>query len=238
MNGIFRNRFTILGEWAVIVSGILLVGLFLFLQSVDEALTAEDRIVCLVFVGLGLLTSFLGFLSLRQTRRIFLRVEEDRIRGYTPYRGNIDCAMADVDRVAWGGAGLTITLKNGKSYNFVNLVNNDALGELIRSKTFVPQQVSMDRETLARAILSQRKKVRRRGLGALVSLLAIFPPILLAAYLTDGRELAGFTGEDWRIFAILGCVVLAGFAAFFLLLRSWVRANGKYERLLGSIPTE
>lgn len=238
MNGIFRHRFTIIGDWAAMISGIFLAVLSVFLLNVDGAMTASDRIIFGLMIPLGIVGTLFGLLGLRQTRRIFLRVEEDRIQGYTPYRGKIDCAMADVDRVAWGGAGLTITLKNGKSYNFVNLVNNDALGELIRSKTFVPQQVSMDRETLARAILSQRKKVRRRGIGALVSLLAIFPPILLAAYLTDGRELAGFTGEDWRIFAILGCVVLAGFAAFFLLLRSWVRANGKYERLLGAIPTE
>lgn len=53
-----------------------------------------------------------------------------------------------------------------------------------------------DPQELARAIVAQWKKAVRSTLGALLSLLLVFPPILLAAYLTDSRGLSDFRGDD------------------------------------------
>lgn len=235
MNGIFRHKFILFWLRIAAISGASLAGLFLFILTTDDALTANDRSLCTVMIVLGALTTLLFLLSLWQTRKIFLQVEEDRIRGYIPLRGKVDCSMEDVDWVFWGGTGLTLTLKNDRSYNFDNLINNAEVGKLIRKRTFVPPQVSMDRTALARAILDQRKTANRKGICAILSLLLIFPPILLAAYLTDGRGLADFGSNDWQIFAAMSLTVLAGFCGFFLFLRSWVRANAKYERLLSSM---
>ena len=95
--------------------------------------------------------------------------------------------------------------------------------------------VSTDWNALARAILHQRKRVCRRAFGTALSLLLVFPPIALAAYLTDGRGLGSFNRGDWRIFIAMALTVLVGFGLFFLFLRSWARANAEYERLLGAL---
>lgn len=95
--------------------------------------------------------------------------------------------------------------------------------------------VSTDWNALARAILLQWKQVCRRAFGAALSLLLVFPPIALAAYLTDGRGLGSFNRGDWRIFNTMVLTVLVGFGLFFLFLRSWARAKAEYERLLGAL---
>lgn len=88
---------------------------------------------------------------------------------------------------------------------------------------------------LARATISQWKKVRRFTLGAFFSLLLVFPPILLAAYLTDSRGLSDFRGDDWLIFTCMAVTLFAGFVLFFLCLRSRFRANAEYERLMQAL---
>lgn len=163
-------------------------------------------------------------------------MEEDRILGWTPMGGVLNCAMGDVDAVAWGGGGLNVTLKNGKRYNYTDLGNADDIGEFIRQRTFVPESVDMDRETLARAILKQKRKCKRRVRGVLISLILVFLPILLAAFLTEGKELHDFAAADWKVFLVLGSVALLAFLAFFLFLKSWVKAHAEYERLLSAVP--
>lgn len=87
----------------------------------------------------------------------------------------------------------------------------------------------------ARAIHAQWRKLRSRSICTLLSLLLVFPPILLAAYLTDGRGLADFRGDDWQIFAAMAITVLAGFGIFFLCLRASIRAKAKYDQLLWAL---
>lgn len=237
MDGIFRkkkwNRFL---NWMGLLSGVILVGLFGFLMVVDPPAHWDDALAAGFFVFFGLAVSVFCAIGLRNGPKIFLHVEEDRILGWTPMGGVLNCAMGDVDAVAWGGGGLNVTLKNGKRYNYTDLGNADDIGEFIRQRTFVPESVDMDRETLARAILKQKRKCKRRVRGVLISLILVFLPILLAAFLTEGKELHAFAAADWKVFLVLGGVALLAFLAFFLFLKSWVKAHAEYERLLSAVP--
>lgn len=239
MDGIFRrkkwNRFL---NWLGLVSGIGLMGLFAFLMVVDPPEHWDDALAAGFFVVFGLVVSVFCIIGLRNGPKIFLHVEEDRILGWTPMGGVLNCAMGDVKAVAWGGGGLNVTLKNGRRYNYTDLRNDDDIGEFIHQRTFVPESVSMDRETLATAILKQKRRCKSRVRGILVSLLFVFLPILLAAFLTDGKELHDFAAADWKVFLILMALGLLAFLAFFLFLKSWVKANAEYERLLSAIPEE
>ena len=239
MDGIFRrkkwNRFL---NWMGLLSGIGLMGLFTFLMVVDPPQHWDDALAVGFFVVFGLVVSVFCIFGLRNGPKIFLHVEEDRILGWTPMGGVLNCAMGDVKAVAWGGGGLNVTLKNGKRYNYTDLDNFHEIGEFIRQRTFIPESVSMDRETLATAILKQKRRCKRRVIGILVSLLLVFLPILLAAFLTDGKELHDFAAADWKIFLILMALGLLAFLAFFLFLKSWVKASAEYERLLSAIPEE
>lgn len=239
MDGIFRrkkwNRFL---NWLGLVSGIGLMGLFAFLMVVDPPEHWDDALAAGFFVVFGLVVSVFCIIGLRNGPKIFLHVEEDRILGWTPMGGVLNCAMGDVKAVAWGGGGLNVTLKNGKRYNYTDLDNFQKIGEFIRQRTFVPESVSMDREALAAAILKQKRRCKARVRGILVSLLFVFLPILLAAFLTDGKELHDFAAADWKIYLILMALGLLAFLAFFLFLKSWVKASAEYERLLSAIPEE
>ena len=152
MDGIFRrkkwNRFL---NWLGLVSGIGLMGLFTFLMVVDPPQHWDDALAVGFFVVFGLVVSVFCLIGLRNGPKIFLLVEEDRILGWTPMGGVLNCAMGDVKAVAWGGGGLNVTLKNGKRYNYTDLDNFQEIGEFIHQRTFVPESVSMDREALATA---------------------------------------------------------------------------------------
>ena len=239
MDGIFRkkkwNRFL---NWLGLVSGVGLVGIFAFLMVVDPPEHWDDALAAGFFVVFGLVVSVFCIIGLLNGPKIFLHVEEDRILGWTPMGGVLNCAMGDVKAVAWGGGGLNVTLKNGRRYNYTDLHNASDIGEFIRQRTFVPESVSMDRETLATAILKQKRRCKRRVRGILLSLLFVFLPILVAAFLTDGKELHDFAAADWKVFLILMALGLLAFLAFFLFLKSWVKANAEYTRLLSAIPEE
>ena len=163
MDGIFRrkkwNRFL---NWMGLLSGIGLMGLFAFLMVVDPPQHWDDALAVGFFVVFGLVVSVFCIIGLRNGPKIFLHVEEDRILGWTPMGGVLNCAMGDVKAVAWGGGGLNVTLKNGKRYNYTDLDNFQEIGEFIHQRTFVPESVSMDREALATAILKQKRKCKGR----------------------------------------------------------------------------
>lgn len=238
MEGIFRKKSTIFWDWVALISGIAMVGLFTFLMSVDDALTAEDRIASLVICCFGVLTAILSIIGLRQTKRIYLRIEEDRVRGYTPWRREFDYPIHDVDRVAWGGTGLTITLKCGKSYNFVNLVNNAELGTYLDQRTFVPIQTELSREALAKEILRAKQTASRRGLAAAICCFLLLPEILIPALLTGGREMDAFTDADWILFGGMVAALVITLVLFWMLMRRWVKAQKKYDDLLRSRPAD
>lgn len=161
MDGIFRrkkwNRFL---NWLGLVSGIGLVGIFAFLMVVDPPEHWDDALAAGFFVVFGLVVSVFCIIGLRNGPKLFLHVEEDRILGWTPMGGVLNCGMGDVKAVAWGGGGLNVTLKNGKRYNYTDLDNFQEIGEFIRQRTFVPESVSMDREALATAILKQKRRCK------------------------------------------------------------------------------
>ena len=87
-------------------------------------------------------------------------------------------------------------------------------------------------------ILKQKRRCKGRVRGILVCLLCVFLTIVVAVYLTDGKELHDFAAADWKVFLILMALGLLAFLAFFLFLKSWVKASAEYERLLSAIPEE
>ena len=238
MEGIFRKRLNRLYGILSTVSGIGLTGLICFVLAVDPAVQQSDIGYFVFFMVFGLIAAGAGIWSLFVTGRVFLRVSEDRIEGFSGLSGRVDCAMGDVAHAAWGGTGLSIELKNGRRYNFNDLLNNHQIGSFIRERTFVAPKVDMDREELARTVLGLKRKNNRLALGVLVSVVLLIPEILLTAALTGGRELEEFTRQDWTVLGIGAAAVAATFAAFFLLLRRWVKKQREYERLLFAVPDD
>ena len=239
MYGKFRLRiWNKLLYWLGLLSGGGLAMFFVFLLIADPPQHWDDALAAGFFIVFGFTNMILCGYGLHITPGIFLRVEEDHLTGWTVLGGKLDCPMSQVSAVAWGGYGLSITLKNGKRYNYTDLANAHALGSFIHARTQAPEQVAMDRQTLALAILAQQRKCKRQLTAALASSVLIFVPILAAVPLTDGRELHEFSGTDWTIFAAMVVLVLAGLAAFTILLRKWVRSNAEYERLLFAKPSD
>lgn len=238
MDGIFRKRLNRIYGVLCTLSGIGLTGLIGFVLAVDPAVQRSDIGYFVFFMVFGLIAAAAGVYSLFVTGRVFLRVTEDRIEGFSGLSGRVDCAMKDVAHAAWGGTGLNIELKSGKRYNFNDLLNNHELGSYIRERTFVAPKVDLDREELARAILGMKRKHTRLAVGTLVSVILLIPEILLTAALTGGRELEQFTNRDWTVLGVGAAAVVVTFAVFFLLLRRWVKASAAYERLLFAKPTE
>lgn len=238
MEGKFRRQrmnrfFNSLG----LLSGIALAGLFCFLMVVDPPAHWDDAMAAGFFVVFGLIVSVFCGVGLYLSPKVFLRVDEDRVRGWSAHGGALDCSMADVDQVAWGGYGLNLTLKTGKRYNFMDLENANEIGSFIDSRVFIAPQVPLSRQALAEAILALGRKRKRQGIGSLVSLVMVFVQIFLAVFLIEAEELHDFAAADWQIFGSLACIGMIFFLLFFLLLRKWAKTSGEYERLLRAKPT-
>lgn len=238
MDGIFRKGLNRLYGILGTVSGIGLIGLMGFVLIVDPAVKPGDVGYFVFFMIFGLIAAAVSIYSLLLTKRVFLRVTQERIEGFSGLSGRLDCAMSEVAHVAWGGTGLNLELKNGKRYNFNDLLNNHELGSFIRAQTFVAPKVDMDREELAQSVIGRKRKSSRLAIGVLVSVVLLIPEILITAALTGGRELEQFTSRDWTVLGIGAAAVLATFAVFYILLRRWVKTQREYERLLFAVPDE
>lgn len=238
MDGIFRKGLNRLSGVLCILSGVALAGLMGFVLVTDPAVQPDDVGYLLFFLIFGLIVAVCGFVSLRVTDRLFLRVEEDRILSWRFPGCALEIPLEEVKAVIWGGDGLTIDLKNGKRYSFMDLKNACELGEYIHERTFVAPRVDMDREELTAAILALKKKNRRQGIAACAAFGLMFAQILPAVFLTGGRELEQFSRQDWTVFGHLAAVMAATFVVFFLLLRRWVRTQGEYHHLLYAVPSD
>lgn len=238
MDGIFRKGLKRLYGILCLISGIGLVALFGFLLIVDPNIRPGDYGNIAFFMIFGLICAVCGGISIRVTNRLFLRVEEDRILSWRFPGRELEISLAEVQAVIWGGDGLTIDLKNGKRYNFMDLKNACELGEYIHERTFVAPKVDMNREELTAAILALKKKSRRQGIAACAAFALMFVEILPTVFLTGGRELEQFSKQDWTVFGIMAAVMALTFVVFFLLLRRWVRTQGEYHHLLYAIPDD
>lgn len=238
MEGIFRKGLNRLYGILGTVSGVGLIGLIGFVLIVDPAVQPEDVGYFVFFMVFGLIAAVVSIYSLFVTGRVFLRVTQERIEGFSGLSGRVDCAMADVAHVAWGGTGLNIELKSGRRYNFNDLLNNYEIGSFIRERTFVAPKVDMDREELAKAILALKRRENRLAVGVLVSVVLMIPEILVAVALTGGRELEEFTRQDWTVLGVGAAAVVVTFAVFYVLLRRFVKAQREYLRLLFAVPDD
>ena len=238
MEGIFRKSLNRLYGILGTVSGIGLFGLISFVLAVDPAVKPGDIGYFVFFMIFGLIAAVVSIYSLFVTGRVFLRVTEERIQGFSGLSGRLDCAMSDVAHVAWGGIGLSIELKTGKRYNFNDLTNNYAVGAFIRERTFVVPKVDIDQEELAKVILGLKRKHNCLAIGVLVSVVLMIPEILVAVALTGGRELEQFTEQDWTILGTGTAAVVVTFAVFYVLLRHFVKTQREYERLLSAVPND
>ena len=169
MDGIFRKGLNRLYGILGTVSGIGLIGLMGFVFIVDPAVKPGDVGYFVFFMIFGLIAAAVSIYSLLVTKRVFLRVTQERIEGFSGLSGRLDCAMSEVAHVAWGGTGLNLELKNGKRYNFNDLLNNHELGSFIREQTFVAPKVDMDREKLAQSVIGLKRKNSRLAICVLVS---------------------------------------------------------------------
>lgn len=236
MEGIFRKGLNRLYGILGTVSGVGLIGLMSFVLAVDPAVQPGDIGYFVFFMIFGLIAAVVSIYSLFVTARVFLRVTGDRITGYSGLSGSVDCAMADVAHVAWGGTGLSIELKDGKRLNFNDLANAWEVGAFIRERTFVAPKADMDREELARTVIALRRKCNRLAIGAGVAAVLLIPEIIVTVALTGSRELEQFTRQDWTTLGMGAAAVVVTFAIFFLLMRRWAKAQWEFQKYLFAVP--
>ena len=168
MDGVFlRGRFLKLQNILGLVCGIILALMFGFFNFVGAYETLGDRLASWVFVIFGLFVAALCAVSLYVNKRLFIRVEGERITGYCQFGLSLDCALEDVKSVSYGGTGLNLRLKNGKSYNLMNLENACQLGCYIEKRLPREALPEEDEETILARLAPLGKRRLKTGLGLL-----------------------------------------------------------------------
>lgn len=236
MDGVFlRGRFLKLQNILGLVCGIILVMMFGFFNFVGAYETLDDRLASWFFVIFGFLVAVLCAVSLYVNKRLFFRVEGERITGYCQFGLSLDCALEDVKSVSYGGTGLSIRLKSGKKYNIMNLENACQLGSYIEKRLPREALPEEDEETLLARLAPLGKRRLRSGLGAVGCFVWLFASIFISSALTGWRELHQFSHQDWAIFWALAATGVLALAGFGILLRIYLLDTEKQNKLQGQL---
>lgn len=236
MDGVFlRGRFLKLQNILGLVCGIILALMFGFFNFVGAYETLGDRLASWVFVIFGLFVAALCAVSLYVNKRLFIRVEGERITGYCQFGLSLDCALEDVKSVSYGGTGLNLRLKNGKSYNLMNLENACQLGCYIEKRLPREALPEEDEETILARLAPLGKRRLKTGLGFAACLIWTFASIFVCGALTGWRELHQFSGQDWVIFWCMAATGVLALAGFGILLRIHVLDTEKQNKLQGQL---
>ena len=220
--------FNILG----LVCGILLGILFGVLILGDSDAPITDILLAWFFIMFGLLVSALCGVSLYVNKRAFIHADAESVCGYFHFGLALACRIDEIDAVSYGGAGLSIRLKNGKNYAMYKLENAYPLGRFIKQHMPLPPLTTQTRDALAQAFHEARRKRRNHVLGLVISFVLVFAGIFLTVWLTDGREMRDFLPQDWKIFrAMLYADAVLG-AALVVLVRRTARLNEVCQRSL------
>ena len=208
--------------WNVLclVSGLILIGLFIFIGFADEEATPSNIMSGILF---GAIILVFSTISLFFNFKAYLYIKDDRIKGKYHWFARIDCHVSDV-AFAWAGINtLTIQLNKGKCHTIMGVENSHMLCAAIRS--VMPFSISESAESLIEK-LDETKTEKKKGLiYVCIGVVLMFVNIFATVFLTGEREMHDFSKTDWMIFSIMGALELATVIYTFY----FARLTGKYN---------
>ncbi len=209
MDGIFIRKKV--KFWLILLLIGILLGVQVFLRYTSSPETAQPVVLVIYWVLLCLFG--IPALLMNHGAYIHIDTEANRMKAKYNWFGRIDCDLGDIAFVHPQINTLTILMKDGKRHVIGLLENSADLSAAIRWLTFSLEQESPEalRQEL-RLLQAQRKKALWWVLGGFVLL---FVYIGLAVYLTGGKALHQFGGQDWVIFSIMGVMELVTMLATF-----------------------
>ena len=218
--------------WNVLclVSGLILIGLFIFIGFADEEATPSNIMSGILF---GAIISLFSAIILFFNFKAYLYIKDGRIKGKYHYFGKIDCSISDVD-FAWSGINtLTVQLRNGKCHTIMGVENSWHLCRIIRQcMTFY---ITESCESLIEK-LDETKAEKKKGLiYVCIGVVLMFVNIFATVFLTGEREMHDFSKTDWMIFSIMGALELATVIYTFYFARLTGKYNIPIEKLKYSI---
>ena len=221
MDGSFRNSPCSIIIYIIgLLFGLILIVMFAAMLVSDEFTTLDDLVISCFFLCFGFIVLVFSIGSLYVNHKAFIHIDNLTISAFCHHGFRLDCNIADIDSISYGGTGLTLRLKNGRRYGFMNLQNAYDIGAYIQRRLTL--SVSLEnKERLIAAIPSLRKKRRKSGFGALSCFLLMFPTVFLALILTGWKDLQNFNSHDWTIFLLMGCTEVILLTLFTVLLRKW-----------------
>ncbi len=208
-NGIFKHDKA--SGITCVLSGILLMGLFVFISFKDSEATLSGLFVGL---GLGIFFSLVGICFLLFNFKSFFYIKNEHLKGKYHYFGKIDCSIHDVIFALGRNRTLIIQLKDGKTHTIMGVENAWQLASIIRHN--MPFEVNEQSEALIEK-LQNLKSAKKKGLIYVCSGMALlFINIFITVFLTGEREMYEFSNIDWTIFAIMCAIEIAtGIATFY-----------------------
>ncbi|MBQ6551470.1 MAG: hypothetical protein IJL78_08695 [Lachnospiraceae bacterium] len=237
MDGIFEETKRLKKQtiWTVIsmISGGLLAGFMIFALSSGELEAGDDRGIAVFFIIFGGILALASAAHLVFRKKSGLHADDHGITGRQII--TLRCSMEDVAFVSWDngylGQNLYIELKNGKKYSFDYLVNAGDLCRYIKERIRREQTDLPDRKQLRDSLKALKPRIKKTGIGCLVTGLLLIPLIVLTAFLTGSKELSDFTSADWGIFALCAAVFVADGIIWYILLRKYVKITNLSLRL-------
>ena len=223
-NGVFKHNKA--NGITIILSGIFLIGLFIFIGFKDPDATLNGLLVGLV---LGTLFGLIGTGFLLFNFKAFFYIDNGHIKGKYHYFGKINCNIGDVAFTLGRNQTLIIQLKDGKTYTIMGIENAWQLASIIRQN--MPFEVAEQPETLIEE-LNKLKSSKKKGLVYVCSGVALmFIIIFVTVFLTGEREMHEFSNIDWTIFAIMSVIELATVITTFYFAGKTGKNNIPIEKL-------
>lgn len=182
--------------YLVLICGIVIIGEFLFLYSLDPTMDIESLGYG---IGLGLFFALFSIIAIYVSSRQYFYVDHSHIRGRNCFFKKIDCDISEVDFVSAGLNSLALILKNGKMYYIGEVKNYREICYCIRQ--YIPFDEKNTLQYLEANLKSSKKKQRHLLCWLLLSFALMIALVAITVVLTGAREIYEFTLLDKRIFA-------------------------------------
>ena len=139
MDGIFIKKKTeIIGMTLAAAAGAVSILIAVYALLFDKDASEDFIWFAKMILILGLVAFLINGILLYLKKRSFIHVSEEGIRAFSLNGAYLECGYNDFDRVDWIGPGLTVWMKNGKKYSWIDLENSEELSRYIR-KRLVPE---------------------------------------------------------------------------------------------------
>lgn len=210
MDGIFIRKKTSTLIILLLLSGIFLIGLYIYWSLVDpEAISG-----LLTFLIFGILIELVTIPAMLLNHGAYIQVGENTIKAKYHWFGKLNCRIEDVEFVLPQINALTILLKNGKRHAIMGVENSYQLAQAIRRQNFMLETEPADS---VRRKFTQAQAARKKALmQTLVPLVLMFAIIFITVALTGSRDLGDFSQTDWIIFGVMGIAELVILVILFL----------------------